>query len=112
MAEMRCLTGTSISATAQLRGKPFACNFFGLYYGISGQSEIVVWQFDCGTTNGYVIASGSSRVYVESFVSRRNAKGRERSSAIARYEMCLLYWTNDGEVDRHEVVTVSRVMHV
>ena len=37
MAEMQCLTGTSISivVTAQLRGKPpsYTVTIFGLYYG-------------------------------------------------------------------------------
>jgi hypothetical protein len=90
MAQMLCLTSTSILATAQLRGKHFAYILFLVrIMGLRGQSELVVWQFDGGTTKGSLRPEGVCRV----LRLERKRKGarccREWSSTFPRYETCL-----------------------
>jgi hypothetical protein len=46
MAEMRCLTGTLILATAQLRGKLFACNFSGLLWDFGTICNVIRPQYE------------------------------------------------------------------
>ena len=87
MAQMLCLTGTSILATAQLRGKPLAYILFLVrIMGLRGQSELFDWQFYGGTTKG--IPEGVCRVHR---LERKHEGARccpEWSSTFPRYETC------------------------